>query len=367
MTEVAPWEDEGRSDRLFIHFDVEGHFLKLDTFIQTAESAREIIAAIDQTFFKGELKYELIVLPPDDGSFLTKFGVLVAAGTAAFGILNTDIGAAYVEGLTGKAPVEWAKELGQDHRVRVQDAYEMIEPREEPSQETTQPTPPSPTSTKSESDQAACRTSAKIIVAMARGVLEKETDELNRIGMNVGNLFDALDARAKFYSACIKDSDVSRIGFTPDDEFPIPRKSFPERAQKPTPPDIEEDPSEWAVAIESIYVTSPNWDEEDQKTRQWKGKDQIRRDCYFVIEDAEFWGLVKVKSLHVEVLDNLKVQWAYQIKEGRPKNRRVLRVLEFNGDKLADPLMPDAIRAVLGSFSAMSAPRGEPTLFDDRD
>lgn len=364
MTEVSPGEVEGRSDRLFIHFDVEGHFLKLDTFIQTAESARDIIAALDETFFKGELKYELIVLPPEDGSFLTKFGVLVAAGTAVFAILNSDIGAAYVEGLTGKAPAEWAKELGQDHRVRVQETYETIEPSEAPSPETTQPPP---TSTKAASDQAACQFSANIIVAMARGILEKETDELNRIGMEVGNLFDALDARAEFYSTCIKDGDIRRIGFTPNDEFPIPRKSFAERAQKPARIEMEEDPPEWEVAIESIYVTSPNWDEDDQKTRQWKGKDQIRRDCYFVIEDAEFWGLVKGKSLHVEVWDNLKVQWAYQIKEGKPKNRRVLRVLEFNGDKLADPLTPDAIQAILDSYSTLGAPRGGPSLFDDWD
>jgi hypothetical protein len=119
------------------------------------------------------------------------------------------------------------------------------------------------------------------------------------------------------------------------------------------------------VSVESVYVTSPNWDEEDQKTRQWKGKDQIRRDCYFVVEDRAFWQLVKRRTLHVEVLDNLKVQWAYQIVDGRPKNRRVLRVLEFNGDKLADPLDHDAISAILGDYSAVEASRGQPSLFDE--
>ena len=170
--------------------------------------------------------------------------------------------------------------------------------------------------------------------------------------------------RADFYAACIEDRDVRRIGFTPEDDFPIPRNSFPERAQKSVRKPKDEEPPEWSVSIESIYVTSPNWDKEDQKSRQWKGKDQIRRDCYFVIEDAEFWYKVKDKALHVEVLDILKVQWAFQNTGGRPKNRRVLRVLEFNGNKLADPLPPEAIRAILGQYSECEANIGQGTLFD---
>ncbi len=185
--------------------------------------------------------------------------------------------------------------------------------------------------------------------------------------MEVGNLPDALDARADFYLACFDDKEVQRVGFTSSDDFPIPRNSFPERAQRPDRREKEEAPPEWAVSIENIFVTSPNWDKEDQRTRQWKGKDQARRDCYFVIDDAEFWGLVIKKDLHVEVLDNLKVQWAYQMVDGRPKNRRVLRVLEFNGDKLAEPLAPAAIKAVLGQYSIAKVPQASPTLFTDKD
>lgn len=34
------------------------------------------------------------------------------------------------------------------------------------------------------------------------------------------------------------------------------------------------------VSIESIFVTSPNWDDDDQYSRQWQGKDPGLRDCY---------------------------------------------------------------------------------------
>lgn len=345
MEEFSGWEFERQSDRLFIHFGVDDHFLNLDTFIRTADSARRIIEAFDSTFFQGSLEYELIVLPPEPGTFLSSLGLWIGGGVAAaFAFIDSDIGSAYIEALTGKPPTYWAAEAGETSR-------EFIESLSDVGQEA--------------DERAACRASARVVVAMTRGVLEKETDQLATIGMELGELPAALDARADFYLACIEDSDVKRIGFTPEDDFPIPRSSFPERAQRPERKEKDDDSLPWEVSIESIYVTSPNWDQKDQKSRQWKGKDQIRRDCYFVIEDAEFWNLVRRKDLRVEVLDNLKVQWAFQITGDRPKNRRVLRVLEFNGGKLAEPLAPDAIRAILGDYSTVDVPRDVgPSLFD---
>lgn len=364
MVDALRWEFDGHSDRLYLHFDVTEHFLKLETFIKTADSARKVIEALDQTFFDGKLQYELIVLPPAEGTFLSKLALWVSGGTAAvFGFLNTDVGSAYVEGLTGRTPAEWAQSFGKEHRGLLDDVLEELNSPSDldpymgehvPAEEI------SPTEA-----QDSCKEAAELVVAMTRGILEKSPRELEKIGMEVGALLDAVDARADFFAACIDDRDVKRVGFTPDDEFPIPRNSFPERAQKPPRKPKEEIPPEWSVSIESIYVTSPNWDKEDQITRHWKGKDQVRRDCYFVIEDAEFWQKVKVKALHVEVLDNLKVQWAFQTSDGRPKNRRVLRVLEFNGEKLADPLSPEAVRAILGEYSEYEANIGQSSLFDN--
>lgn len=356
MAEFGRWELEERSDLLFFHFDVQDHYLKLETFIQTAESARRIIEALDKTFFKGLLQYELIVVPPEEGTFLSKLALWVVGGASAvFAFANSDVGAAFIEGLTGQPPAHWATEAGKATRATIEGAAKLIETdSEEHGEPSAAP-----------EDDAACRESAKITVEITRAILESSPEKLRKVGMDFGDLPDALDARADFYLACIDDSEVKRVGFTPGDDFPIPRSSFPERAIRPQRKDSDETLPEWVVSVESIYVTSPNWDEEDQKARQWKGKDQIRRDCYFVVEDKEFWQLAKRRTLHVEVLDNLKVQWAYQIVDGRPKNRRVLRVLEINGDKLADPLGHEALSAVLGGYSAVEASRGQPSLFDD--
>lgn len=361
MPDVLPFKFEQRSDRLYIHFDVQDHYIKLDTFVRTAASAHQVVKALDATFFDGNLDYELIVIPPEAGSFLAKLAFVLASGAALVTISESEILSNYVAGLTGKTPADWVRNLGEHHR-------ELIMGPDTPPVVADGPDHlPSSKTSDDEDEEAACKVGAQIITAMTREILERDTQELRSLGMEVGNLPDALDARADFYLACFDDKEVQRIGFTPSDDFPIPRNTFPERAQRPNRREKEEDPIEWAVSIESIYVTSPNWDKEDQKTRQWKGKDEARHDCFFVIDDAEFWGLVTKKDLHVEVLDNLKVQWAYQMVDGRIKNRRVLRVLEFNGDKLAEPLDNTAIKALLGQFTMSKVNRTSPTLFTGTD
>lgn len=367
MTAPLPLELGGRADRLYIHFDVKDHYLSLDTFIQTAESARNVVEALDKTFFSGMLRYEFIVLPPEDGTFLSKLAIVLAGGAttvgAIFAFVSSEVGSAYIEGLTGKPPTAWAKEIGEDHREAISEALasdESLGPPEtdEGAISHVQTVPDTSTG------ELTCEHGAGLIAAMTRGILELGNDALLRIGMEVGHLPEALEARAEFYAACIEDNDVKRVGFTPDADFPIPRNSFPERAQKPARKKGEEEEPQWIVSVEGIFVTSPNWDQEDQRTRQWKGKDAVRRDCYFVIDDAEFWFRVKRKGLHVEVLDSLKVQWAYQLVDGRPKNRRVLRVLEFNGEKLAEPLSSDAIKAMVGANPNADAVKDGSSLFD---
>jgi len=202
---------------------------------------------------------------------------------------------------------------------------------------------------------------------MTRGIMEMDTGALAKVDMDIGDLPDAMDARAEFYEACLKDAEVKGIGFTPDDDFPIPRSSFPERSQKPVRKKKEEEEPAWVVSTENIYVSSPNWNEEKQNARKWQGIDSSRRERLFVIEDVEFWGRIKRKELLFEGLDGLRVQWAYQAEDGKLRHHRVLRVLEFNGAKLADPLAPDALNAILGSHSRLEASRSGPSLLDFMD
>lgn len=353
MEVSMPSEIDGRSARLFMHFDVEGHFLTLDTFISTAISAREIVEAFDQSFFNGELQYSFLILPPDDGSFLSKFAIWVGAGTAAvFSFMNTDVGAAYIEGLTGKAPIEWANELGEAHQNMLKSVQEY----------TTHVGPDLNPGARSE-EEIRCQLSAAILAGLTKGVLEKSSEELSKIGLGA-NLGGALNGRASLYSSCLKDPAIVGVGFDPKDDFPIDRKMFAERAVSLARESDGDDELEWYVEIEHVHVTSPNWQKEDQKARNWKGKDSLRRDCYFVIDDDAFWDLIRKKHLKVDVLDHMKVQWAYQVHGGRPKNRKVLRVLEFNGNIISEPLSDNDVQRIIGEEFSRADVQRLPSLFD---
>lgn len=196
---------------------------------------------------------------------------------------------------------------------------------------------------------------------MTKGVLERETGDLERLGMGIGSLPRAVEARNEFYLSCLRNSNITGIGFEPEREFPFPRNSFPKRASTSVR-SKEDGPIPWSVSIERIVVTSPNWDREDQKVRHWKGKNATGQSCYFIIEDEEFWIHAKKRDIRPDFLDQLNVQWAFQIVGGRVRNRRVLRVLEFNGERLAEPLDENAIRARLGDFSH-SASNAQEDLF----
>lgn len=364
MSDAPPLKWDARDCRLFIHFDVADHHLDLDTFIRTAESARRVVQALDSTFFHDELGFDIIVFPPEEGTFLQSLGIqskhLKIA--AIVGFLCTPQGEAFVKGLTGETTSHWFEQSGVFMRELVVSGVETLGDlgAHEVGPEVSGPG-------KASADVAACKVAQRIVTSMTRGILEAEPATIETLGMEIGSLPDAMEARAEFYEACLNDREIKRIGFTPEDDFPIPRNSFPERAVKPEQKPTEEEEPEWLVGEETLRVNSPNWSQDKQKKRNWQGTDTTNHERLFVMEDMGFWERIRKKELHFEGLDRLKVQWAYQVINGRAKNRRVLRVLEFNGETLADPLLPDAINAILGSYSAADASREGPSLLDYMD
>lgn len=358
MDQIVGERSSEPSATLFLHFEVFEHALGLDTFIETADSTRRIVEALNESLFSGNLAFEIIVIPPQKGTFLTKLVLRIIKGAGfVFIAANTPIGSNFIEGLTGKSPEVWSNEFGEG----IAELVAKVSPLDDEEEGLTYPL----VLDEAEifDNEELCISASSLVSSMAIGVLEKESYELKKLFKENDLLLDALDARADFYIACIENRNVKAVGFSSSGDFPIPRNIFPDRAQKPVRPQKSEDEPEWFVVIDAVYVTSPNWDKDD-RFRQWKGRDQVGRDCFFTIEDEEFWRLVKRRELNPQVLDQLKIQWAFVLVAGRPKSRRVLRVLEFNQRKLADPLDDNAIAAILGRFTKMELSSEQNSLFD---
>lgn len=330
-------------ETLPIHFDVPGHQLPLATFIVTAMRAAEVLQAFNRELFDGSLRYEVVVLPPEEGTFLTRLGIAVAlVGGAVWGFVESDIGKALIEGLTTHEPAYWAHEVGEQLR------RDYVESEVDP------------TVTDSGLHEFECKYSATILVEVTKSFLQAKPADLRTVGITPGRYGDAFEARNAFYDVCAHTPNLRAIGFSEAPHFPVPQTSFAE-FRVPVPPKDEEDENPWLTGMQDLKVTSPNWDRDDRQ-RQWKGKDNRGRERFFRIEDEHFWALVKAERLNPHIIDTLKVQWAFHGTAENPRGCRILKVLEYNGEVLSAPFDDNALASILGPYQEVA--NDQPDLFE---
>ncbi|MER9438562.1 hypothetical protein [Mesorhizobium sp. M7A.F.Ca.US.010.02.1.1] len=342
---MAELTGAGAIEIIPIHFDVPEHHLELKTFIETAAQTELIIAGLNEYLFEGRLEYQVLVLPPEIGTFKTRLAIAAAtAATISWGAVESDIGAAFIKGLTGHEPVYWSELAGGYVGELLADEMKV---------------PPSATDARIE-----CRTGALILSESTKSFLQKDVSELNKIGIRPTQFREGYEARNKFYEACAADTKIQGVGFTDADEFPIRRGDFGRLHVALPPKEKDLDDRPWHVAIDTVKVTSPNWERGD-KQRQWKGRDSSGHERLFRIEDEQFWHLVTNQKLNPHIFDTIKVQWAFRSEMGKLKDTRVLRVLEYNENTLAPPLDGNALDALLGQYGDMvGSAAGSGGLFD---
>jgi len=335
-----------------LHFELIEHSLPLNEFIDTALSAQEIIHCFNNQFFEGHAQYEIVVLPPIPGTFTSLLAIRpklrkAALVTGAIGgsllwFIESDVGKGYVKGLTGHEPAYWAAQLGESHNDTIE---HLIDPGEVEKQH---------------------ECAMLILAETTKGFLEKDSVSLRKSDISKQKFYDAYKARNQFYQACFQYGAIEGVGFDGTDNFPVKRNNFlsyvvdlPRKEEELLNPN-------WLVGIEFVYVTSPNWDREDDQ-RGWKGKGSDGKTIFFSIEDEEFWKLVQSVALHTKVVDVLKVQWAFSEGNGNKKNIRVLRVLEFNQDIISEPLDDRELRVILKNYDRppVSPAPEQISLFDD--
>jgi hypothetical protein len=322
-----------------LHFDVPDHAIPLTTFIDTAVKVREIVGSFNRVLFDGGLEFEIYVLAAEEGSFKNRlFVVLLSGATMLFAFAETDMGKAFVEGLTGEKPEHYFREAGKYLRRSAIDVN---------------------TKSLSAEDAPLRDGGTAILVETTKSFMQKDVRELRKIGIDEKRFRDAFEARNEFYQSCHANPQVRAIGFNEEASFPIKRQDFL-RLQTTLAP--REEPIEqlhWDVEIVTLRVTSPNWDREDVQ-RSWKGKDSRERERYFTVEDEHFWSLVAAHKINPAIVDTMKTQWA--VPKGKRRTGRVLKVIEYNDVVLGEPLDENALRSILGLLDTPA--RSDRDLFD---
>ncbi|WP_273726150.1 hypothetical protein [Brucella gallinifaecis] len=319
-----------------IHFDLPSHNIPLSTFVQTAEQTAVIVAALNRELFAGKLKYEILVLPPQHGSFKSKIGILLAVGGILWAGLESSVGQAFVKGLTGHEPAYWAEIAGKKTKEYLEAGSEDSAPEKAKGSEIAEP------------EKIKCIATGEILIEATKSFLQSEVLDLEVLGVTTSQFRDAYEARNEFYQACLNTRHLRAVGFEDAPVFPVSRRDFTQ-LQIVLPPREDDTDETWLTAIADLKVTSPNWDREDRH-RNWKGRDVNGRDRFFRIDDEHFWQLVKAERLNTHIIDTIKVHWAFRGSPAAPKNIRVLKVLEFNGERLAEPLDDNALDAILGNY-----------------
>jgi hypothetical protein len=128
-------QDIKKAQLLPIHFDLPRHVIPLQTFIETAENAGRIAEVLNQELFGGSFTLELVIVPSEEGTFLSKLGIVVTAvsvfvaGAIVSGPLG-DFGSGIFEEIVSKDASDVGKELVQSVRAAFEELRSSSEDRE---------------------------------------------------------------------------------------------------------------------------------------------------------------------------------------------------------------------------------------------
>lgn len=300
-----------------INFDVVGHKLSLETFVATSAEYERLISAFNQEVFDGNLQYKIYVFAPASGSFRSVLGIVILTGfTALTATIFGDFGDGFIQGLTGQTSRDWGSELGETLRQELQRNSEKEVEEEEVSQVV----------------------ATHILVQSSKKFMERSTKELSNIGITSERFPDSFSAKNSFYQALEMNPQVAGVGFGDIGEFPVSRDGFALRVTNVA----NKDDITWEFETQKFFVTSPNWDRRD-KHRGWKGRDTTGNTVYFSVSDPSFWLRFDNGEIHSDTIDELIVQVAVRVENGKKKNRVVLNVISYNDDKLSNELTDEEL------------------------
>lgn len=338
-------------DAVILHFDTEDHAIPLDQFVNASNSAKLILENINSVVFGSNIKYQLYVGVPKEGGLIDSIYVdILAVAVPVYAVISSEIGKGYIKGFTGKDPAEWAEFLGKNHKdVFAKFANKFKQKADSDVEEPLLLV-----------DRVEKEIISKIVVEMTVSFVRSDSDRLEKIGVINDNFSQALIARNRIFEDLIENPAIKGLGFDDSHEFTYQRKDFarnviaiPDRIASATP--VAALPI-WHEEQTDIVAYSPNW---ERNGRRWQGSNSKFKAITFEIEDEAFWKHVEVKDIKPAIKDNMKVQLAYTIENGKPKNIRVLKVLSFNGKKISNPLKGDGLSKALNEYVSVEPSSGD--------
>jgi hypothetical protein len=198
--------------KFHIHYDVENHFIPMNDFITASNAAQKIVDDLNKQILGGKLRYQLVVIPPEDGTFLKTVGIWTLKATVA-GVVLPIVGGLSLgafKALSGNTPEHY----GERHTEALRD--------------------------------------------MTVNFFSKEVEELEKCIPHELNLDRAFKAKTDFYISCQNNDDILGLGFDSTKNFPIRHDHFKNHLSRDKFRPLDSD-----FLIFDAIVTSPVIEDKD--------------------------------------------------------------------------------------------------------
>lgn len=335
---------------IVIHYDVPSHVVNLRAFIQAAQATQQAVDAFGELYFGGAISFEVVVFAPESGTLKEFLGVRIpkhfwTAGTIwmAIQVMDSPTVREVSTELFGNTPsggiVELIKTIKE---MAISETPEGGLPLSE----------------------SELKPISDIICYSVEETFQMERDKIKNAKIPEKLKYSLEDSQSFLFEGALSDQNISGIGFSEEDHFPIKRHQFVARAVRPVPIEITTD-IKWVADTIRVKVTSPNFDKEDQVQRKWKGKTHANKNILFEISDEEFWARSRNGEITFTENSEMELQIAIKMIKGKAREKIALRVMSVDGKKLATPLSDDALRAIIGEFSHRPINDLQDDLFGD--
>ncbi|NCC51126.1 MAG: hypothetical protein EOM20_07920 [Spartobacteria bacterium] len=205
--------------KFYIHYDIENHFIPMSDFLTASNAAQKIVDDLNKKILGGQLRYQLVVIPPEEGTFLKTVGIWTVKIAVAGVVLpiagGLSLGA--FKALSGNTPEYY----GERYTEALRD--------------------------------------------MTVNFFSKEVEELEKCIPHELNLDRAFKAKTDFYISCQSNGDINGLGFDNTKRFPIRHDQFKNHISKDRVRPLDSDFSIYEAIVTSPVIEDKDyvWDFED--------------------------------------------------------------------------------------------------------
>ena len=310
-----------QQETFFIHFDTRGrdgevvHQISLDTFIKTTQSLEKILDGFNAKLFDRKLDVKILILPPEDGGYFTKFIIWALAGGAY--MMTSDYGDSFIKEMTGKNRAEW----GTRHH--------------------------------------------SLLKEVTKSFFETDDEKIQNKTALQKQFPGAFAGRSDFYKVCINDTQINGVEFCKDYKF-IKRDRFPHYISESIQEELEPEYKIHKLKIISAVISKIV---KRTKSQKWKGKDyKNNKSLEFYLTDSEFNRKFLNDEYPIQETNVIIAKFEYQKfkidGEINPSKTRVSAVKIYKFNNILITNIPDDLGIISIGESGITEKEEGPDLFD---